>query len=127
MPLSKDMKVLLETIPRHKNSDLVFHSATGKALSDMTLSATMKRLHEADLKAGGHGFADSTSKKPAVPHGLRSTFRNWAAENGYDSDMAEIQLAHKVGTQVTRAYFRTDMIEKRVQMMAEWAAFLQTP
>lgn len=84
----------------------------------------MKRIHETEVENGGIGFIDITSKKRAVPHGNRSTFRNWAAENGFESDMAEIQLAHKIGTAVTRAYLRTDMIEKRRQMMVSWGDFL---
>ena len=48
-----------------------------------------------------------------MPHGLRSTFRDWAAEQGFDRDMAEMALAHTVGSEVERAYRRTDMLEKR--------------
>ena len=61
-----------------------------------------ERINETDVENGGNGFIDFTSKNRAVPHGLRSTFRNWAAEYDYDSDMAEIQLAHKVGNVSTQ-------------------------
>ena len=44
------------------------------------------------------GYIEPHVKRPAVPHALRSTFRNWAAEKDYDRDMAEIQLAHTVGS-----------------------------
>ncbi|WP_317851826.1 hypothetical protein [Rhodobacter sp. TJ_12] len=64
-------------------------------------------------------------KRPAVPHGLRSTFRDWVAEKtDYPSDMAEVALAHKVGTAVERAYRRGDMLAKRKQMMTDWAKFI---
>jgi integrase len=43
------------------------------------------------------GYIEPQVKRPAVPHALRSTFRNWVAEKDYDRDMAEIQLAHTVG------------------------------
>ena len=43
---------------------------------------------------------------------------------GYDRDMAELQLAHDVGTQVERAYRRTDMVERRRVMMEAWARYL---
>ena len=92
--------------------------------SDMTLSAAMRRIHETDIANGGIGFENEVSKRRAVPNGLRSTFRDWAAENSYDSDMAEIHLAHTVGTRVTQAYFRTDMVKKQRDMMATWGQFL---
>jgi len=60
-----------------------------------------------------------------VPHGLRSTFRQWAAERGYPRDMAEIALAHFIGSEVERAYQRSDMLERRRAMMADWAGFLR--
>lgn len=123
-PLTSMMISILESIPRHPSTDLIFHSEKGRMLSDMTLSATMKRIHECEVKEGGMGFIDISSKRIAVPHGLRSTFRNWAAENGQDSDMAEIQLAHKIGDGAFRAYHRTDLLEKRRQMMVEWGDFL---
>lgn len=124
VPLTPHMIDFLDTLPRHKTSDLVFHSDKGTQLSDMTLRAAMKRIHETDVENGGNGFIDFTSKNRAVPHGLRSTFRNWAAEYDYDSDMAEIQLAHKVGNAITRAYLRTDLMEKRRQMLISWDEFL---
>lgn len=123
IPLTPQMMSILESLPRHISSDLVFHTGKGVALSDMTLNATMKRIHEADLNKGGNGFIDFTTKKRAVPHGIRSTFRNWAAEGGYDRDMAEIQLAHGIGDGTFHAYHRTDLVEKRHQMMVEWGDF----
>lgn len=60
-----------------------------------------------------------------MPHGLRSTFRDWVAEKtDYPADMAEVALAHKTGTAVERAYRRGDMLAKRKQMMIDWAAFI---
>ena len=82
-------------------------------------------MQEADAKAGRAGFLDPTSKRPAVPHGLRSTFRQWAAEQGFPRDMAELALAHHIGSEVERAYQRSDMLERRREMMAAWAAFLR--
>jgi integrase len=118
------MVELLSQIERHPQSDLVFYSSTGKSLSDMTLSAAMKRLHEADVRGGGPGFCDERSGKPAVPHGLRSSFRDWAAECGFERDMAELQLAHNVGSEVERAYRRSDMLERRRAMLEAWERFL---
>jgi integrase len=95
-------------------------------LSDMSVSAVMRRMQEAEEKAGGRGYLDPASGRPAVPHGLRSTFRDWAAEKtNYPGDMAELALAHKIGNAVEAAYRRGDMFEKRRRMMADWAAFLR--
>jgi integrase len=102
-------------------SDFVFPAARGGMLSDMALSACMKRMNEA--KAGG--YIDPRSGRPAVPHGLRSTFRDWVSEHTeYPRDMAEIALAHTVGGDVERAYRRGDMMEKRRGMMAAWGKVL---
>ncbi|EEW23712.1 hypothetical protein Rsw2DRAFT_3363 [Rhodobacter ferrooxidans] len=45
----------------------------------MALSAVMRRIHEGEIQAKRSGFLDRVSKRPAVPHGLRSTFRDWVA------------------------------------------------
>jgi integrase len=81
-------------------------------------------MQETEVKTGGTGFVDPRNKRAAVPHGLRSTFRQWAAEQGYQRDMAEIALAHFIGSDVERAYQRSDMLERRRDMMAAWAAYL---
>lgn len=104
---------------------LVFPAPRGGQLSDMTLSAVMRRMQEAEAKAGREGWLDPRSKRPAVPHGLRSTFRDWAAERGYERDMAELALAHTVGSEVERAYRRSDMLERRRAMAEAWAGFLR--
>lgn len=125
VPLTAPALALLKALPRLNGSDLVFPSSKGGQLSDMTISATMRRLHEADIAADGPGFLDRVSKRPAVPHGLRSTFRDWAAERTqYPGDMAEVALAHRINNVVEAAYRRGDMIEKRRRMMADWADFL---
>lgn len=123
VPLSTSAIELLTSIPRLDGSDHVFPAAKGGPLSDMALSAVMRRMHEAEIKSNGTGWLDTTSGRPAVPHGMRSTFRDWAAENGVPRDMAEIALAHTVGSEVERAYRRSDMLERRRSMMDAWAHF----
>jgi integrase len=104
------LAVLASVAPfRHssKASSLVFPSSTGGPLSDMTLTKVMR-----DMKAN------------AVPHGFRSTFRDWAAEQtSADRDVIEACLAHAIGGEVELAYKRTDFLEKRRKLMAAWAAF----
>lgn len=125
VPLTPRMVALLENLPRLDGSPFVFFAPRGGSLSDMTLSALMRRMHEAEVKAGRVGYLDPRSKRPAVPHGLRSTFRQWAAEHGHDWDMAELQLAHRVGDAAVRAYQRADMEDRRRAMLTEWEAFLR--
>lgn len=125
VPLSARAVDLLKALPKLEGNPLVFPAARGGQLSDMTLSATMKRMHEADIAEGGKGYLDRVSKRPAVPHGLRSTFRDWAAEKTtYPGDMAEVALAHRISNAVEASYRRGDMIEKRRRMMADWAEFM---
>lgn len=127
VPLCEVAVTLLKNLPRFHDNPLVFPAPRGGEMSDATLSATMKRIHAADLEAGGNGFIDRVSKRPAVPHGLRSTFRDWVAEKThFPGEMAEIALAHKVGSVVEAAYRRGDMIEKRRQLMGAWAEFLMS-
>ena len=122
VPLVKDTLDLLKSMPKMHGTDLVFPAARGGSLSDMSLSACMRRMNEACPE----GYKDPRSGRAAVPHGLRSTFRDWIAERTeYPHDMAEIALAHKVGSDVVRAYRRGDQIEKRRRMMADWSAFLR--
>jgi integrase len=111
VPLSAEAMALLDALPRLAGSDLVFPAPRGGALSDMTLTAVLRRMAVA-----------------AVPHGFRSTFRDWAAERtNYPRDVAEMALAHTIGDKVEAAYRRGDLLEKRTAMMADWASFLSRP
>ncbi|PZO66613.1 MAG: integrase [Paracoccus denitrificans] len=121
VPLSHSAIKLLELLPRFVGNDLLFPSAKGTALSDMTLSKVMRTMHAKQIDVDGIGWVDQTNKRPAVPHGLRSTFRDWAAVEGIERDIAEIALAHNVGDKVERAYRRNDMVLRRREVMDQWA------
>jgi integrase len=76
----------------------------------------------------GHAVVRRLAKQAAgadiTVHGLRSTFRDWAAEcTSFPREVAEIALAHTVGTDVERAYQRSDLFEKRRRLMDAWAEF----
>lgn len=59
-------------------------------------------------------------------HGFRASFRIWATEaTEYPHEMLELALAHSVGDETVRAYMRTSMVEKRRQLMEDWAAYLR--
>lgn len=110
VPLSGAALALLAGLPRMTGSDLVFQAPRGGPLSDMTLSAVLRRMEVV-----------------AVPHGFRSTFRDWVAERtAYPGDLAEMALAHAIGDKVEAAYRRGDMFDKRRRMMDEWASFCAT-
>ncbi len=111
VPLSPAAVKLLRALPRIAGTNLVFPSSRSAPLSDMTLSAVLRRM-----------------EVHAVPHGFRSTFRDWAAERtSYPADMAEMALAHAISDKVEAAYRRGDMFEKRRRMMRDWAKFCETP
>jgi integrase len=110
VPLSDAAVRLLEALPRIAGNDLVFPSPRGLVLSDMTLTAVMRRM-----------------KRDEVPHGFRSTFRDWASERtNYPREVAEMALAHTIGDKVEAAYRRGDLFEKRARMMQDWATFCDT-
>lgn len=111
VPLSDAAAKLLKALPRFEGTDLVFPGSKGKPLSDMTLTAVMRRMNV-----------------DAVPHGFRSTFRDWVSERtNYPHELAEMALAHAIGNKVEAAYRRGDMLEKRRQLMAAWAKFCEAP
>lgn len=106
-PLSNAAVAVLKAMPPGRPDSYVFRAALGGRLSDMTISAVLRRL-EVD----------------AVPHGFRSTFRDWVAERtAYPNEVAEMALAHAVGNKVEAAYRRGDLFEKRLAMMNDWAEF----
>jgi integrase len=94
-------------------SPLVFFGvgSDGRPVADVTLKDVLRRL--------GHG--------DVTVHGMRSTFRDWCADNGRPWDLAEAALAHLPASKVVQAYQRSDMLEQRRGLMAEWASFLTRP
>lgn len=138
--LSEAAVALLKALPNfeadHKDPTAhVFPAPRGGEMSDMTISAVMKRMHEAKVKKDGKGWIDprvvtqpddpeeAPQPRPCVPHGLRSSFKDWASEAGFDNILSELALAHNVGTEVEQRYRRTDLVEQRRAMMAAWAGF----
>lgn len=111
IPLSERVVAVLKGLPRVDGAERVFPAPRGGELSDMSLTAVTRRM----------GIA-------AVPHGFRSTFRDWAAERThYPGEMAEMALAHAIADKVEAAYRRGDLFEKRRRMMEDWARFCEVP
>ena len=114
VPLSPQAIQMLKSIPKLTGSNLIFPSRTGKALSDMAFSQLMRGMRER---------GELTVE--AVPHGFRSTFRDWAAEQtAYPDEIRKAASGHTVGDAVKEAYQRTDLLDKRRNLMNEWAKFL---
>lgn len=113
IPLSADAVRLLEALPRMSGDELVFSGVKpGQPLSDMTLTAVLRRMGRSDITA----------------HGFRSSFRDWAAEaTNYPHEVAEMALGHAVGDKVEAAYRRGDLFEKRLRFMNDWAKFCRQP
>jgi integrase len=122
VPLSNAVVALLKSLVKFEGTDLIFVGNENKQLSDMTLSAVIKRMNKAKLT-----WVDYKGK-PIVPHGLRSTFATWAQEKtGYPSELREHALAHRVGNSTTQSYERGAQFEKRRSMMQSWAKFMYNP
>ena len=107
VPLSgRALIVLAEAAQFSSGNDLVFPSPTGRALSNATMSKLCK-----DNAVG------------AVPHGFRSSFRDWCGETGQPRELAEHALAHIVRNKVEAAYARSDLFDRRRTLMDAWSRY----
>jgi integrase len=107
VPLTDRLLEVLQAVPR--THGLVFPSSKGTPLSDMTLTAVLKRMGRGDVTA----------------HGFRSSFRDWSAEaTTFEREVCEAALAHKLPDRVEAAYLRTDYLDRRRELMAAWSAFI---
>ena len=110
VPLSGRAVAILAEMADRRQSEFVFPGAKPAApLSVMALDMTMRRM-----------------KVHATPHGFRSTFRDWAAEEtSFPHEVCEMALAHAIGSKVEAAYRRGDLFEKRRKLMEAWASFCE--
>lgn len=109
VPLSSEaLQTLLEA--GVEPAGLIFKSpVNGRALSNNTLRIALQTRLGVDTTV----------------HGLRSTFKDWAAETtGYANEVSEMALAHKIRNQVEAAYRRGDLLEKRRYLMQDWSDFV---
>jgi len=117
VPLSDAAMAIVNSRPRTKGDErgLVFPKAGGKAFSDMAFTALLRRLK----------IPSTTPGKTATMHGFRSSFRDWASEETNTAhDIVEAALAHVRGDATVQAYARSDLFEKRRDLMDKWAAFV---
>jgi integrase len=110
IPLSRQAIAVLDAARCELSggTGLIFPSKRGKPLTDSTIS---KMLRENNVRC--------------VPHGMRSSFRDWAAESSDEPrEIAEHALGHVEGSASERAYRRTDYFERRRALMQEWADYI---
>jgi integrase len=105
VPLSSEAQSVIEDARKFSRDGFLFSGVRKGVISDMTMSAFMKR----------RGLE-------ARPHGFRSSFRDWCAEaTNTPREVAETALGHVSGGSVERAYRRTDFLEQRLALMERWA------
>ena len=103
------LEVLRDAWPLTGGEGLVFPGKSGAVASDMLFTSLLRRL---DI--------------PAVPHGFRSSFRDWVAEQTPTPwAVAEAALAHRIGNSTEQAYMRSDLFERRRELMDAWADYLK--
>ncbi len=109
VPLSDEILAITEPL-RAMQSDYVFEGQKRhKPLSNMAMLMLLRRMEVEGVTV----------------HGFRSTFRDWASEvANAPREVAEMSLAHKVGSDVERAYARSDLLEKRRILMDQWSQFV---
>lgn len=110
IPLSNRAIELLNALPRFEGSEYVFTAPRGGKLSGMALLVLMRRMDA-----------------QAVPHGFRSTFKDWArSQTAYADEVSELSLAHVNNDRTRAAYARDELLAKRRRLMDEWARFCET-
>lgn len=108
VPLSQQAYTIAHSMAEMAGTRLLFPSTTGGEMSNMTMAAVLKRMEM------GH----------VTVHGFRSTFRDWAAEEGHHpAELAEMALAHTVKDKVEAAYRRGDLFKRRAALADDWADF----
>lgn len=110
VPLSSRAVELLKQMKKARKSDFVFPGwKAGTGLSNMAMLQLLRKA----------GYSELTV------HGFRSTFRDWCAEmTSYPRELAEAALAHTLSNKAEAAYFRSDMFEKRREMMQAWCNYI---
>jgi len=107
VPLSDQAVALVRGLPVVDGSEYLFPNAKGGPLSDMAMTALLRRM-----------------EVRAVAHGFRSTFKDWSVETtAYPNMVSEMALAHTVEGKTEAAYRRGDLFEKRQKLMTEWADY----
>lgn len=113
IPLCAEAVSILQGLPRMANTDYLFTGAkSGKPLSDVVFKKLMERMGRTDI----------------TTHGFRSTFRDWAAEQtSFPREVIENALAHRLKDKAEAAYFRSNLLNKRRELMNKWGEYTKRP
>ncbi|MCW8918054.1 MAG: integrase arm-type DNA-binding domain-containing protein [Gammaproteobacteria bacterium] len=116
VPLSSAAITILKELDREEDNPYLFPGArNGRPLSNMALLQLMR----------GMGYGVKGDRGSYVPHGFRSSFRDWSGEvSNFPRDVAEMALAHVIENKVEAAYRRGDLFAKRYKMMQAWSDYL---
>lgn len=124
VPLSTAALELLATIPRVDSGYLFEGRTAGKPVSNMVMLMKVRRMDAAKYEQDHIGWRDEKGQI-ITPHGFRSTFRDWSAENtSYENIVVEQALAHSIGNAVEAAYRRGDLLERRRELMQAWGEYV---
>lgn len=128
VPLGKRAMALLLETPAAERSGIIFKNRNGDALSDMALTAVIRRLNDRRSDAGLPRWIDpKIGGRDITVHGFRSTFRVWVSERtAYPREIAEMALAHVIPNKTEAAYMRGDVFEKRRRLMTDWESYIDT-
>jgi integrase len=104
-------------------------SRAGRPAGNLTLLEVVWRMNADREAAGFPMYADPhQGGREVVPHGFRSTFRDWCGEmTNHPRELAEKALAHLVGDETERAYQRGELLERRRRLMTAWAEYCSKP
>jgi integrase len=118
VPLSPRAAQIVHEMETARHSDFVFPSFGTRPLSNMAMLTLLKRMN-----LGARKWLDKDGRAITV-HGFRASFRTWAEEVAtVPHTVVEQAMGHQVGGKVERAYRRTDLLEKRRELMDSWANF----
>lgn len=130
VPLSSQALEVLQALPRVKGCPYIFvgTQVADARMSDKAMQKLLQTMHAERAAKGLPPWVDETSSRLAVPHGFRSTFRDWAGdETDVEDEVAEHALAHAVKNQVKASYRRKTAVKKRIKLMQDWGTFCSTP
>lgn len=108
VPLTDEMLRILEPMKALGSAFVFEGQKRHRPLSNMSMLMLLRRMGRGEFTV----------------HGFRSSFRDWAAETGAPREVAEAALAHRVGSDVERAYARSDLLERRRELMAAWSKLI---
>ena len=113
IPLCKEALSIVHSLPHIAGSDYLFSNPkSGKPLSDVVFKKLMERMDITNI----------------TTHGFRSTFRDWAAEQtAFPREVIENALAHQLKDKAEAAYFRSNLLDKRRELMNKWADYTKHP